>query len=825
MSGKILLVNDSAEDSSIIISTLSGYNILTAHNCPEALRQIDMNPDIDLLILDINMPDAGGFQVLEMLKKDIQHKRLRVIILTSSDLPENEIKGLQLGANDYLRRPLQKESLIACINMHSEVQKQESLEQKLYDQDLLFDAIFHQSPIGIFISHSMNPFDSGSNNKANINPVFEKITGRTKEELLNLGWAKITHPDDLAEDMRSFEKLVAGKIKSYSMEKRYIKPDGSYIWVNMIVSSLNFSNEYKFNYICLIQDITKQKLIEANLSESERSKSVLLSHLPGLAYRCKNDKEWTMMYVSAGCYELTGYSSENLLNNKEVSFNDIIAPEYRAALSKEWKRILDMRLPFKYEYEIITANKERKWVLELGEGIFSETGEVEALEGIIIDITDRKQFENTLKINNEHDRWTGLFNRNYLEKLLEGDFKYHNTGKRALVGINLSTVQSLTTTYGFHYAQDLIKNIVNTLAIYCTENRQLFNTYENQFVFYIKKYKDNAELIEFCETIENALEALLSIERIGGGIGVVKIDRNSTSDADQVLKNLLIASEKAMELEDREFGFCFYDSEVETKMSREQEIIRELSKIAADENHGGLFLQYQPILDLKLNQICGFEALARLKTEKLGLVPPAEFIPLAEKTKLIIPIGKKVLHIALDFLRKLNELGYTKLNISVNVSVIQLLKDDFCTKLFEIINETKVYPENICLEITESVFASNYQEINNIIGDLKETGIHIAIDDFGTGYSSLSRERELNINCLKIDKQFIDNLLYEPEKALTANIVSMAHKLGHSAIAEGVEYEKQKQYLHDCGCDKIQGYLISKPLDESMTFELLEKQL
>lgn len=769
MSGKILLVNDSAKDSSIIKGALAGYNILTARNCLDALRQIDMEPDIDLLMLDINTPDSAGIQLLEMLKK-------------------------------------------GCS------------EQKLDDCGLLFDAIFKQSPVGIFISNSMEPFDSEGNNEARINPFFEKITGRTKEEILKLGWAKITHPDDLAEDMQNFKRLMAGEIRDYSMEKRYIKPDGSCIWVHMIVSSLNLSNEHDFRYICLILDITNQKLIEANLQESERSKSVLLSHLPGLAYRCKYDNEWTMQYISAGCYNLTGYPPESLLNNRDLSFYDLIVPEYNVALSKEWKRVLDMRLPFKYEYEIITANKERKWVLELGEGIFSETGEIEALEGIIIDITERKVFENTLKNSNEHDRWTGLYNRNYLEKLLESDFKNHDTKKRVLVGINLSTVQSLTTTYGFHYTQDLIKNVVNTLSIYCTDNRQLFNTYENQFVFYIKSYKDKSELIELCKTIENALESLLSIERISGGIGVIRIDWNKTFNADQILKNLLIASEKAMELDDREFGFCFYDFEVETQMNREQEIIRELKKIETSENNGGLYLQYQPILDLKSNQICGFEALARLKTKKLGLVPPAEFIPIAEKTKLIIPIGIKVIHLALDFLRKLNELGYTKISISINVSVIQLLKNDFSTKLFEAINETKVYPENICLEITESVFATDYQEINNIFGYLKETGIHIAIDDFGTGYSSLARERDLNVNSLKIDKQFIDNLLYEPEKALTDDIVSMAHKLGHSTIAEGVEYEKQKQYLLDCGCDKIQGYLISKPLDESVAFELLEKQ-
>lgn len=235
-------------------------------------------------------------------------------------------------------------------------------------------------------------------------------------------------------------------------------------------------------------------------------------------------------------------------------------------------------------------------------------------------------------------------------------------------------------------------------------------------------------------------------------------------------------------------------------------------------------MQFQPILDLKSNKICGFEALARLNSCELGLVPPLEFIPIAEKTKLIIPIGEKIIHQALRFLNKLKENGHGTINVSINVSAIQLLRVDFNKNLLEMIYEMRVNPENIGLEITESVFALNYQEINRVLGELIDSGIHIAIDDFGTGYSSLARERELNVNCLKIDKYFIDKLLtLKPEEVITGDIISMAHKLGHCAVAEGVEHEEQRQYLLNNGCDKIQGYLVGKPLDEDAALELLKE--
>lgn len=256
--------------------------------------------------------------------------------------------------------------------------------------------------------------------------------------------------------------------------------------------------------------------------------------------------------------------------------------------------------------------------------------------------------------------------------------------------------------------------------------------------------------------------------------------------------------------------------------NRESEIRKELTRIANETDSSVLYLQYQPILDLKTNSICGFEALARLRTERLGYVSPMEFIPIAEKTKLIIPIGKEITVQALRFLNRINELGHETVSVAINVSAIQLLRPDFTSGLLEIIKEMHVNPQNIGIEITESVFSSDYEYINKVILELRNAGLHIAIDDFGTGYSSLRRERELNVNSLKIDKYFIDKLLEDdPQRAITGDIISIAHRLGHSVIAEGVEHENQRHYLEANDCDKIQGYLISRPLDEGAAIQLL----
>ncbi|HQN28230.1 MAG TPA: EAL domain-containing protein, partial [Mesotoga sp.] len=525
-----------------------------------------------------------------------------------------------------------------------------------------------------------------------INSMFEQIAGRTKEEMIELGWANITHPEDLEKDLEYYRKLKSGEIESYAMEKRFVRPDGSIVWVEMTVASLKLMGESEIAHIALLKDITRRKAIEENL---------------------------------------------------------------------------------KYSYE--------------------------------------------------HDSWTGLYNRNYMENLLESDSRRGFHEKRAVVSINLSAMQSLTTTYGFHYTQELNKKIADILGQYCNGGRVLFNIYENRFAFYIKGYEDKNELTEFSEEIAKTLEPLLITERISGGIGIVEIDEENGRDVDGLLKKLLITSERAIDIDNREIGICFYDAAIEEQMVREQEIKRALTEIAADESYSRLFLQYQPIIELKTDVIIGFEALSRLNIDKLGLIPPLEFIPIAEKTKLIVPIGRRIMLQAFRFLKRLNDLGYSSIGVSINVSAIQILRDDFTSSLFRMIEDARVHPEKICIEITESVVASNYEEMNRILGKLSDSGIHIAIDDFGTGYSSLARERDLNVNCLKIDKSFINRLMYlKSEEAITSDIISMAHKLGHCVVAEGVEYQKQREYLERWGCDKIQGYLISKPLNEEAAIEFLK---
>ena len=376
-------------------------------------------------------------------------------------------------------------------------------------------------------------------------------------------------------------------------------------------------------------------------------------------------------------------------------------------------------------------------------------------------------------------------------------------------------------TLGYAFADKMIKELADNLSAVCDEKCKLFHVSRDTFVFYLSSYENKDELIKFNAFIIGIINATFVSKTIGASIGIFEIE-NSDCDAERILKKGLIAAQYVNEYQ--HLGYAFFDIKMEEKLLREARIKNELELAVLNTGDTIFYLEYQPIINMKTNKVHSFEALSRLKSSKLGNVSPAEFIPIAEDTQLIIPLGKLVMKQALFFLKKLENERYSDVKVALNISSIQLLRDDFIIELVNIIDETGVNASCIILEITESLFFNNYQEINNKIDALKSLGIEIAIDDFGTGYSSFARERELNVNCLKIDKYFIDKLIMLDEnEVITADIISMAHKIGHYVVAEGVEHEKQKNYLLESGCDLLQGYLFSRPVPEEDAIEFLRK--
>jgi EAL domain-containing protein (putative c-di-GMP-specific phosphodiesterase class I) len=231
-------------------------------------------------------------------------------------------------------------------------------------------------------------------------------------------------------------------------------------------------------------------------------------------------------------------------------------------------------------------------------------------------------------------------------------------------------------------------------------------------------------------------------------------------------------------------------------------------------DRGELRLVYQPRMALAEQRIIGVEALLRWHSQEHGEIPPTQFIPLAEESGLILEIGEWVLREACLTLRRWHQHGLAGLAMSVNVSVLQLLRGDFPGVVERVLLDTGLPPESLELELTESVVMANAEQTADKLQALRRLGVSLAIDDFGTGYSSLAYLKRLPINTLKIDKEFIDDLNHgSDDAAITTTIIAMARALGLNVVAEGVATQSQMEFLRDHHCDEIQGYWLSVPLE------------
>lgn len=320
------------------------------------------------------------------------------------------------GAHTLLFAILLLALAFLAVALHSEIKRRDEYKNKLDFQKALFKNVFEQAPIGIILreSKAIAPYAK----HVSINPMAEKILGRSSDALCDFNWTDLTHEDDLKKEMPLFDDFLNNQIPHYTIEKRLLRPDGSTVWVRLFAADLSGNHAGDASYMCLIEDISAQKMQELALTEQVRSTSVLLSHIQGMAYRCKADSQWTMEFVSEGCPELTGYEAENIVQNRDVSYMQIIAPEYRQRVWDEWQRVIRQHKHYTGEYEIITRSGEKKWVLEQGQAVYDAVGNVEALEGIIFDFTEQKNKDQRIAYLQERDFLTGLYNRDYMEKEL-----------------------------------------------------------------------------------------------------------------------------------------------------------------------------------------------------------------------------------------------------------------------------------------------------------------------------------------------------------------------------------------------------------------------
>ncbi len=383
----------------------------------------------------------------------------------------------------------------------------------------------------------------------------------------------------------------------------------------------------------------------------------------------------------------------------------------------------------------------------------------------------------------------------------------------AVCYVDIDNFKLINDTWGHNFGDQLIGVLSTRISSFITYSDLIYRLGGDEFILVLKGAKNLEEIKiqakKILESLEEPFYIFNNVIHISISIGIALYPEHG-KDSDELLRCADIAMYKAKAAGGN--SFVVYTSGMQEDIQKRMLIEKHLYGALEDEEFE---LYYQPQLDISSNKITGIEALLRWRNKELGFVSPLQFIGIAEETQLIIPIGKWVLKQSCAFIKKLQEQGHSDITISVNVSILQLTQSDFIDCVLQILDEYQLNPECLELEITESILMESYDMIKDKLTVLYEKGIKIALDDFGTGYSSLNYLLQLPINTLKIDKTFVDGITLElKNKQLTGQIVMIGRSMGLNVVAEGVETKEQFNYLKQNNCDKIQGFLYSKPLPE-----------
>lgn len=571
----------------------------------------------------------------------------------------------------------------------------------------------------------------------------------------------------------------------------------------------------------LLQDLSSQIAhgIHALRAESARSKNEAMlrlfsgaieSTLDGMMITDAQHPDHPIIYVNPAFARITGWEADEVLGK---SGRILVAGELQQPEMEGIRRALRGRTAGQAVLRCCGKDGQSFWSELHVAPIHNTAQEVTHYVSVIADVSERISRETQLAHLATHDPLTGLANRTLLnDRLRQAIVRAQRDGTMvAVLLIDLDHFKQINDTLG-HTIGDLLLQIVsNRLKGLALESDTLARLGGDEFVLLLTDLENELDVPRTGQMLLDQLAAPFDIDGevilVTPSIGAA-IYPLDAADPENLLRLADVAMYEVKE--DGRNAFRRFASEMDQRSQHQMALEKDL-RHALERNE--LVLYYQPKADLYSGHVTGVEALIRWQHPQRGLVPPVQFIPLAEKTGLILPIGAWVLREACRQASQWQQDGLPPLRVAVNLSPVQFRQPDLVEQVERTLAETGLAPCWLELEVTESLVMDNPEAAAVFLRRLKQMGIRLAMDDFGTGYSSLGYLKRFPFDVLKIDRSFVQNIISEPDDALIAvAVIAMAHSLGLQVIAEGVEDESQMRYLRNHLCDEIQGYLFSPPL-------------
>ncbi|MDJ0659373.1 MAG: PAS domain S-box protein [Crocosphaera sp.] len=600
--------------------------------------------------------------------------------------------------------------------------------------------------------------------------------------------------------------------------------DGTELWT---IVSTNPLFDREGNYVGslgMITDISQRKKMEQALYESEQRLEGILTSIQDIVWSF--DANFSqLIYINPAAQITLGFSLEQLYKNPHLWLQLIHRDDQE--LVHHHRQIVKEIGHTDYQYRLIRNDGQTRWLSSRIRCVYDEKGNIIRIDGIDSDITEQKQAEEQLQYNTTHDPLTNLPNRilfmDRLEHAIERQ-KRHPDFTFAVLFLDLDEFKIINDSLGHAIGDQLLQEIARRLQEGLRSDDTLARLGGDEFTILLEDIEDVKDAIKIARRIHLDLTQPFILEEqdifINTSIGIA-LSSSGYEKAAEILRDADTAMYRAKA--DGKACYAIFDRKMHERAVRRLQLETDL-RIGINKQEFSLY--YQPIISLKTGQLNGFEALIRWHHPKKNLISPGQFIPVAEETGLIIPIGEWTLREACQQMKQWQTQfpHYSNLKVAVNLSSKQLKYTNLINTVDQILEATQLDSKSLKLEITETLLMENLQAATEILLKIQEREIEICLDDFGTGYSSLSYLHRFPVNTLKIDRSFVMRMEPNNENAeIVRAIVHLAHILGLDIIAEGVETELQLAQLRWLDCEQGQGYLFAKPLPPEEIENLLKR--
>ena len=603
------------------------------------------------------------------------------------------------------------------------------------------------------------------------------------------------------EDIPIFKVYREGKLENYEVRLRTKDQNGIFLANG---KQMKDEKGNLLGAVVVLHDITEQRNTQNQLIETGQRYQSLLDHNLDMIYEF--DLQGRFVSINKATEKISGYSLDELYQKR---FTDYSLREHINEAEQAYQDALQGKGS---TFEHVIYHK-KGYLIHLSITIVPIVidHQVTGVYGIARDITKNKRIEENMMYMAYHDMLTGLPNRLLFQQRVQKaiDTANEKGNHFAVLFLDLDRFKFVNDTYGHIIGDRLLKSVSARLLAILDHESTVSRQGGDEFIILLDHH-DREGTEKVAKTILKSLSLPFYIDDLEffmkASIGISLYPFDGTT-IDTLIKNADTAMYQAKD--QGKNGYQFYKRDMNEEIAQKMLLEKRLYK-ALEKNE--FMVYYQPKINIKENQVVGFEALIRWKDKELGMIPPVHFIPLAEENGLIIPITEWVLESACTQIKKWENAGFPKMSVSVNISALHFSQQNIDELVTRVLKKTGMDADCLQLEITESV-TQRKEVIQDTLKRLKEIGVNVSIDDFGTGYSSLSYLKDLPIYELKIDKTFVDGILRsKKEAAILQTIITLGHSLGLNVVAEGVETREQLELLRDYGCDEVQGYYYSPPI-------------